>query len=134
MPDEIYEGYARYTTQTAARLNGSSPASPEDLMTSQLARFQGVPPMDRCLVISSTVRDELEKILSGGSLRDDQDLLRKVLKLSDVRIEGVNLHFTPAQLHQIKNYATRNSITPEETLRRIVRQMEHMFFDFVSEA
>ena len=132
MPDEVYEGYARYTAQMAGRLNGSG-NTPEDLMSSQLDRFKEVPPMDRCLVLSSTVREELEKILSGGTLRDDADLLRKVQKLADLQSEGVNLHFSTAQLHQIKTYSTRNALPLEETIRRIVRQMEHMFFDFVSE-
>lgn len=133
MPDEIYEGYAHYSTEVASRLNGSSEATPEVLMVAQLARFAAVPPMDRPLVVGSAVRDELERILSGGTLRDDQDLLAKVRRLADVSIEGVALHFTPAQLQQIRNYATRNALSPEETVRRIVRQMEHQFFDFVSE-
>jgi hypothetical protein len=131
MPDELYEIYGHFVSEIAGRVNGTG-TTPEDLMASQLDRFRGVPPMDRCLVVSSPVRDALEQILSGGTLRDDRDLLEKVRRLSDVRIEGIHLHFTPPQLQQVRNYCTRNGLPIEEGIRRIVREMEHRFFDFVS--
>jgi len=128
---ELYDHYSAQATKlNAGSRNGH--VSPETLMVAQLLRFAHVPPGERVLVVDGESRDKLEHILSGGALRDGADLYEKVQRLADVQIAGIRCEFTPAQLSQLKRYATRNLISPEEALKRVVRQMESNFFDWVS--
>lgn len=129
---ELYDHYAEQATKiNSASRNGH--VSAETLMVAQLLRFAHVPPSERILVVDAENREKLEHLLSGGALRDGADLYEKAQRLADVQIGGIRCEFSPAQLSQLKRYATRNQVTPEEALKRVVKQMESQFFDWVSD-
>jgi hypothetical protein len=130
IPEEVYAAYAAQATSLAGA--GGS-ATPQELMAAQLARFSSYPASNHVLVVDSESRGKLDQVLQGGMLRDAQDLVEKVTKLADIQIGGIAVHWTPGQLRQIKTYATRNRLTPEEAVRRIVRQLESQFWDVCSD-
>lgn len=129
---EVFDAYAA----EAAKLNAASKnghVSPERLMVMQLSRFQGVPVSERVLVISAQHRERLEHILAGRSFAGDAELVEEVEKLANLEIGGIRVDFTPAQLAQLKRFATRNHISVGEAVRRTVKAMEEQFFDLVTE-
>jgi hypothetical protein len=130
IPEEVYAAYAAQASSLAAA--GGS-ASPQELMSAQLARFSAYPASNHVLVVDSESRGKLDLILQGGMLRDAQDLVEKVTKLADIQIGGIAVHWTPGQLRQIKTYASRNRITVEEAIKRVVFQMSGQFWDYVSD-
>jgi len=130
MPDEVYDAYARQAATLASRGSQRS-ASPEDMMTAQLARFAKVAPMDRIIVVDSASREALEALLSGGNITSGQDLLSRVKHLASLEIGNIRVEFTDRQFESIKNYASRNRITPEDAARGVVKGMQDNFFDIV---
>lgn len=127
--------FGRYEAQASA-LNSASKnghVGAEFLMQLQLVRYSHVPVSERVLVVDAVSREKLEHLLSGGAIQSGVDLLEKVSRLADIKIGGIQIQFTPSQLTHIRRYATRNNITPDEAVRRIVKQMESQFFDFVSD-
>lgn len=129
VPDETYEEYQRQAE--AIHSQAGTAISPEELMAAQLDRFRSVSPRDRVVVVGSKQRDRLEQVLGGGSLQGSEDLVSKVERLVDLRIEGIRLHFTPGQLAQLKTYATRNRRSLEDVVKATVHQMSDRFFDYV---
>jgi hypothetical protein len=130
IPEEVYEAYAAQVTTLAA---AGGHASAQELMAAQLARFSAVPATNHVLIVDSEARGRLDQILQGGMLRDSADLVAKVQRLADISIGEIRVHFTPGQLMQIKNFAARNRLTPEEGIKRVVKSMESMFFDYISD-
>ncbi len=130
MPDEVYDAYAAQAAKLASR-GSARTASPEDMMVAQLDRFQKVAPMDRVVVVDSASREGLESLLSGRSLSSGADLLRRVRDLASLEIGHIRIEFTTQQLEILKNYATRNRISPEDAARGVVRGMQDNFFDIV---
>jgi hypothetical protein len=130
IPEDVYAAYAAQASALAAA--GGS-ATPQELMGAQLARFSAYPASNHVLVVDSENRGKLDQVLQGGMLRDAQDLVEKVTKLADIQIGGIAVHWTPGQLRQIKTYATRNRLTVEETVKRIVFQMSSQFWDYIGD-
>jgi hypothetical protein len=130
IPEEVYEAYASQAT-TLAAAGGS--ASPQELMSAQLARFSAFPASNHVLVVDSENRGRLDLILQGGMLRDAEDLVQKVQRLADIQIGEIRVNWTPGQLQQIKSWASRNRIAPEEAVRRIVQQMGAQFWDYIGD-
>lgn len=121
MTDDIYDAY----TSAAEGMAGlGKTLTPEEIMVDRLARFKDISPSDRVIVVDPKVRNRLEEILSGGSLKDAEDLLKKVEGLADIRIGEIRIEFTPAELRKMKHWATKGSKghkAPEEALKDIVQ-------------
>lgn len=128
MPDEVYDAYAAQAATLASRGSARS-ASPEDMMVSQLQRFAKVAPMDRVIVVDSASREALENLLTGGNLTSGPDLLQRVKHLASLEIGNIRVEFTDRQFETLKNYASRNRITPEDAAVAVVRGMQDSFFD-----
>ncbi|KKN27914.1 hypothetical protein LCGC14_0859690 [marine sediment metagenome] len=126
IPDGLYDVYLSHADALMGR---GRQASVQDLIVSQLDRFQKIAPMDRIVVVDSVSREGLEVLLPGGFLSSGADILGRVRELADLEIGGIRVEFTTRQWEQIKNYATRNRKTVEESARAIVRGMEEQFFD-----
>ncbi len=129
IPDEVWESYDRLSNQLAQA--SPHPVSPEELMASQLDRFQLLNPTDRVFVIDSRTRSQLEQITGGASLKDAPDLLSRVLKMASISIGDIRLDFTPGQLLQLKTFAGRNHRPVDDVVRDVVKQLEWQFFDQV---
>ena len=55
-----------------------------------------------------------------------------VERLADIQIQQVRVNFSPGQLNQLKVFATKNNISIEEAVRRVVVAMQDGFFDYVA--
>lgn len=128
IPDAVYDAYANRATEMSAQ---GKPITPEEVIADTLDRFSSVSPTDRAIVVGAANRQRLEKVLSGGSLFDGNDLTMKVEALAKLEIGEVRLEFTPGQLKQLANVARRNGKTVEEVTRETVKQLEWQFFDAV---
>lgn len=124
--DDVYDKYVAHAENFQGR--SGKPIAPEELMQTHLDQFSSVSPADRIVIIHAKQRQQLEEVLSGGSLRSAEDLVDKVKNLSSVGIGNIRFNFTPGQLHELKIYAARNGIEAEEAVRRTVRSMEESFF------
>lgn len=122
IPDELYDAYAAHLQPP---LNGH--ASPEDLMISQLERFKTVSPQDRAVIVANRDRIRLEEILSGGTLRDSADLVKKVEGLARLEIGEVKVTFTPGELNNIKVFAAKNRIPVQRAVEQVVHGMKEQF-------
>ena len=112
IPDEVYECYERM----AERTNGG--VSPPEVLAAQLDRFKGVFATDRCVVIESKDRQRLEAMLNT-QLVTSEDVVKKVQLLSDVQVGEVRIDFSPAQLRQIKNFATRHRRSTQDIIKTL---------------
>jgi len=104
----------------------------EKLLLQQLTKFSHVPVRDRVLIIDGAARDDLEQLLHGPSLTTAADLVNRVRALIDVKIEGVNVALTLAQLEQLVGRAEKLGKTPEALIEETVAQMATQFFDYAS--
>lgn len=127
-PDDVYDSFLSQAEELQ-RLGQS--VSPEEVIVDRLVRFRHVSPSDRVVVIDPKTRNRLEVVLSGGSLMDAADLLKKVEALADVRIGEVRLEFTPPEIKQIKRWADRNGRTAESVLKEVVDRLKMGVFDLV---
>lgn len=125
LSDDLFASYERLALESGA-------ISPKAVIEAQLARYADVDPRDRAILVRGEARDALEAILGGGHLTDAADLVAKVQRLADIQIGQIRVRFTPGQLEELKSRAERNGISVAEETRRIVRDMEAMFFDRLS--
>jgi hypothetical protein len=128
--DELYDLYSARAEEMQGR-NGKT-VSAESLMEAHLDRFKSTHPGDRVVVIDSESREKLENLLSGGTLRDGKDLVAKVQALADLHIGEVRVPFTPGELTQLKQYATRNNKSLQSVIEQTVKQMGSQFFDYIT--
>jgi hypothetical protein len=92
------------------------------------AALKDLPTDGRYVVVSGLDLEGLETILSGGSVLNALDLLRKVERLAGITFNNIRFEFTPGQLEEIQRRAERLGLTAEELCRRTVRKMEELFF------
>lgn len=100
----------------------------KDLLVQQLLRDAMALPRGRMLALDAVGLEQLEKILGGGSVLNQQDLALKVQRLAGITYGNIRLDFTPSQLEEIARRAERLSLTPEELVRRTAQKMEELFF------
>lgn len=127
--DQTYEAYERMAEELQAQAGKSATA--EELMAHQLERFRSVHPADRVVLVDPRNRDRLEQILSGGTLRDAEDLVAKVQKLASLEIGEIRVDWTPGQLRELQEYARRNRKTLQEVVKATVERMGAQFFSHV---
>jgi hypothetical protein len=126
--DDLYD---RYSAQAEGMQQRGQAVTAEELMADRLDRFKAVEPGDRVVVIDPAARQELEHILSGGSLFDASDLVKKVKAAISISIGDIRLDFTPGQMRELSNIARRNGRTVDQVVRETVKRMEVNFFDCV---
>jgi hypothetical protein len=124
--DELYD---HYLGQSEAMQQRGATVSAEELMADRLERFKAVDPGDRVVVIDPKSRQKLEGLLSGGSLMDADDLIRKVEGAMSIRIGDIRLDFTPGQMKEMAHLARRNGRALEEVVKDTVARMESLFFN-----
>lgn len=90
-----------------------------------------LPASGRFLVVHGDQLDQLERILGGGSLLNQADLLKKVQRLAGISFLHIRLPFTPNQLEALKEKASRNSLTVEQLVERTAPRIYEQFFDLV---
>ena len=128
MTDDVYDAY----TSAAEGMAGlGKPLTPEEIMVDRLTRFKGVSPSDRVVVVEPPIRGRLEMILGGGSLKDSEDLLKKVEALADIQIGGIRIEFSPGELKQMAHWSRRQGKTVEFILGDIVSRIKLGIFDRV---
>lgn len=128
LPDDLYDAY----TSAAEGMAGlGKVVTPEEIMVDRLTRFKDVAPSDRVVVVDPKVRNRLEMILSGGSLKDAEDLLKKVEDLADLKIGEIRIDFTPGEWKRMKNWANRQGKTVEFIMKDIVARIRLTIFDYV---
>lgn len=91
-----------------------------------------IPPVGRYLVVTGEVLETLETILGGGSLLNQQDVLKKVTRLAGVSFQHVRLPFSPNQLEALAEKAARNGLTVQQLVERTAPRMYEQFFDLVA--
>lgn len=128
LPDDVYDAY----TSAAEGMAGlGHPLSPEEIMVDRLTRFKDVSPSDRVVVVDPKVRNRLEQILGGGSLKDAEDLLQKVEGLADIQIGEIRVEFSPGELKQMKHWANRQGKAVDYIVKDIVTRIKLTIFDYV---
>ena len=128
MTDDVYDAY----TSAAEGMAGLGKLlTPEEIMVDRLTRFKDVSPEDRVIVVEPRTRGRLELILSGGTLKDSEDLLKKVEGLADIKIGEIRIDFSPGELKKIKHWADKQRKTPEGILKDIVERIKLSIFDYV---
>ena len=90
-------------------------------------------PEGRILHLSGDVLEKLEGILQGGSLLNQEDLLRKVERLAGVSMLHVRFPFTPGQLEDLTVRAERQGLTVEQLIDRSAGRIYEQFFNLVRE-
>jgi len=129
IPDDVWKSY---TAQATGMQQNGQTISAEELMADRLERFSAVTPSDRIIVIDPKNRQELENVLSGGSLLSAEDLVTKVKAVISISIGDIRLDFTPGQMRELNNVARRNGRTVEQVVKDTVKRMEAQFFNCVA--
>jgi len=122
IPDELY---ARYELQARARS-----ISVKREIQERLDHFIDAPATDRVILVRTTARQQLEKILNC-SLLDDTDLASRVDRLAHLEIGEVHVDFTPGQLQEMAVRARKNARSFKEELAMSVRSVQSLVFDRV---
>jgi hypothetical protein len=123
---------------TLAKLQQSADTVPGGRTLEDLAalRLKGaltlLPPGGRVVVLSSEGLQVLEPILGGGSILNEQDLLKKVQRLAGISFQHVRLPFTPNQLEALTEKATRQGLSVDQLVERTAPRMYEHFFDLVA--
>lgn len=126
--DDVYDAYSAQADDMGAH---GQTVTPEELMADRLTRFAAVAPGDRIIVIDPKSRQELETVLSGGSLLSAEDLINKVKMVISISIGDIRLDFTPGQMRELQNIARRNGRTVETVVKDTVTRMSAQFFNCV---
>jgi len=107
--------------------------SPEQLAAFQLkAALAQLPDAGRALVVTGDSLQNLEDMLSGGSLLSQEDLVRKVARLAGVSFLHVRLPFTPNQLEELERKAASQGWTVEQLVERTAPRIYEQFFDLMA--
>lgn len=122
LSDELAELYQGYLLPGALL---------EALLVRQLEKFKDADPRNRFIVVRPDTRIELEKVLYGGHLLDDRDLVKKVKNLASIKIGHVELLPSPAQMRDLERRATKNNRSPQEEAEVTFKKMAQMFFGVV---
>lgn len=91
-----------------------------------------LPDAGRVVVISSHVLEGLEQILGGGSILNQEDLLKKVERLAGISFHHVRLPFTPNMLEELRDKAARQGLTAEQLIERTAPRVYEQFFDLMA--
>lgn len=124
VPELLFDAYERLAEQVQSKQR----LSVEEMMMAQLERFKESNPVDRIVIIDGASRAILERMLGGGQLKNGVDLVKKVEKLTDIKVEGVRIHFTIAQLTELKRRAAQDDRNIEQVLEAIVHQWAREVF------
>lgn len=97
----------------------------------QAATQQRLPVQGKFVVLRGEVLEQLEAILGGGSVLSQEDLLRKVEGLAGISFFHHRLPFSPSQLEQLQEKASRQGLTVEQLIDRAAPRVYEQFFDLL---
>lgn len=120
LPDDLADVYQAYATQQGISLDA--------LLTTQLRRFKALIPGHRAVVIDAKALRDLEGVLGGTPILDGEDLVKRARAHASIRLNGVDLRFTPSQKREIVHRAERQGKTPEHLAEEIVAYVRDQAF------
>ncbi|MGH7418837.1 MAG: hypothetical protein ACREKB_13785 [Candidatus Rokuibacteriota bacterium] len=126
----------RVTDDTLERLQARADEGRRDLeLTAQqllALAVRALPPSGRVVCVGGEGLQTLEAILGGGSILNQDDLLKKVERLAGISFLHCRLPFTPNQLEALAEKAARNSLTVEQLVERTAPRIYEHFFDLIA--
>lgn len=114
LPDDLvlqFEDEAKTTKQSLDRV-----------LSRHLSARLGIPLTERVLTVRAEDRDALEQLLDG-TFTESADLVRAVRRAVSVRIGGIDLALSHAQISAIIRRAEKNDLTFEQELSRSLTQL-----------
>lgn len=122
------------TSDTLAELTDQSVAQGHNdvVRAGALALKRGLQlPEGRFIPLAPHQIERLEAILSGGSLLNGDDLVRKTERLAGISFLHVRLPFTPGQLEDLQVRAERQGLTVEQLVERAAGRIYEQFFNLI---
>lgn len=117
--------------QAEAEASGGK-LSLEHVLADRLKRAEYLVPNSRYIVLADAPRDQMEKLLGGGSLRSGDDLLEKVSRLARVRFGDHTLEdLTPGQMEELVYRAEKMGKTVDQLLQETWAKFRQDFFTLV---
>ena len=99
----------------------------QEKLVNQLTRFADVGEEDRVVLVTSPVRQELEK-MAGFEIANDQDLLRFVSRVAALKLEGAELVLSHGQRQNLQNAANFHGQDPGVHLGKMLSNMIFQMF------
>jgi len=99
----------------------------QEKLVNQLKRFEDVGEEDRVVLVTSPVRQELEK-MAGFEIANDQDLLRFVSRVAALKLEGAELVLSHGQRQSLQNAANFHSQEPGVHLGKMLSNQIFQLF------
>ena len=113
--------------ETLAKYGRTKGKKVQEKLVNQLKRFEDVGEEDRVVLVTSPVRQELEK-MAGFEIANDQDLLRFASRVALLNFEGVKLTVSNSQRQRMQDAAKFNCL-PGQALEEVIKSMfEKMLF------
>ena len=121
IPDDVADDYLA--------LHPTKPL--DETVEKQLQRFNTIPLHERILVVRGAHIQRLETLLNTGNIRTGDDLVAAVESRHRVSLGGVDLEFSAGQKDEIARRAVKERVSPDEMLRRIVKETLHLLLDAI---
>ena len=102
--------------------------SVDDLVTLAVRRAGAVPPSARFLLLDAATLDTLQRRLGAIQVSTAAQLLSAVDQLADIKLQSLSFEFTPAQLQELQDRATRAGLDPADLTQRILHAILAQFF------
>jgi hypothetical protein len=93
-----------------------------------LRRMVNVPVNAPVLIVHGADYDRLHELLGVGALRDTPAFTAAVERLYAVKIEGVDIPFTPGEREELQRRSERSGKPVAELIAEVVRGMHEQFF------
>jgi len=95
------------------------------------ASLVSLPAEGRYTVLGGPDLLALEDLLGGGSILNATDLRQKVERLAGISFQHVRLQFTPGQLEQLLERATRQGKSVEQLVEQMAPRIHEQFFGLI---
>lgn len=111
LDDEVFAAYAAMDRQLPSRA-----------IEKQLVRFKDVKPSDRALFLSTTERQELEKLLER-TFENGAQLVARIKQAIAIEVGGSEVPLTETQRRRLTDQARFYAQDPKDLTRRTIQQI-----------
>lgn len=116
VPDDLAEHYQAFAPERSL----------DAILTKQLLRFQQIAPTDRVLILGKDTRAAVETLV-GASIKSAADLLEALRRVTAVRLQGIDLTLSPAQIQALTAQAAKRDRTVEAHIQATVEEaLDHL--------